>query len=112
MNLPTKWGWVCQTQISTRSGSVWRGGPQASDWRFNLCPAYRGSGARVTYIASDWREVRVRLPLSWRSRNYVGIKNQYWNQYFWVDDNGNVFLTSKGDPTKTSGQWTVKQNAF
>lgn len=41
-------------------------------WRFNLFPAYRGSGARVTYIASDWREVRVRLPLSWRSRNYVG----------------------------------------
>lgn len=41
-------------------------------WMFNLFPAYRGSGARVTYIASDFREVRVRLPLSWRSRNYVG----------------------------------------
>ena len=41
-------------------------------WRFNLFPAYRGSGARVTYIASDFREVRVRLPLTWRSRNAVG----------------------------------------
>ena len=41
-------------------------------WKFNLFPAYRGTGARVTYIAPDWREVRVRLPLSWRSRNYVG----------------------------------------
>ena len=41
-------------------------------WKFNLFPAYRGTGARVTYIAADWREVRVRLPLSWRSRNYVG----------------------------------------
>jgi acyl-coenzyme A thioesterase PaaI-like protein len=41
-------------------------------WRFNLFPAYRGSGARVTYIASDFREARVRLPLSWRSRNAVG----------------------------------------
>jgi len=41
-------------------------------WRFNLFPAYRGTGARVTYIASDFREVRVRLPLSWRTRNYVG----------------------------------------
>jgi len=41
-------------------------------WAFNLFPAYRGTGARVTYIASDWREVRVRLPLSWRTRNYVG----------------------------------------
>jgi acyl-coenzyme A thioesterase PaaI-like protein len=41
-------------------------------WGFNLWPCYRGTGARVTYIAGDWREVRVRLPLSWRTRNYVG----------------------------------------
>jgi acyl-coenzyme A thioesterase PaaI-like protein len=41
-------------------------------WRFNLFPAYRGTGARVTYIASDFREARVKLPLSWRTRNYVG----------------------------------------
>lgn len=41
-------------------------------WKFNLFPAYRGTGARVTYIASDFHEVRVRLPLSWRTRNYVG----------------------------------------
>ena len=41
-------------------------------WKFNLFPAYRGSGARVTYIADDFREVRVRLPLSFRSRNLVG----------------------------------------
>jgi acyl-coenzyme A thioesterase PaaI-like protein len=26
----------------------------------------------VAFIASDWSEVRVRLPLSWRTRNYVG----------------------------------------
>jgi len=41
-------------------------------WGFNVFPAWRGTGARVTYIASDWREVRVSLPLSWRTRNYVG----------------------------------------
>ena len=41
-------------------------------WRFNLFPAYRGTGAWVDYIAADWREVRVRLPLSWHTRNYVG----------------------------------------
>ena len=41
-------------------------------WKFNLFPAYRGSGARVTYIAADFREVRIRLPLTWRSRNAVG----------------------------------------
>ncbi len=39
---------------------------------FNLFPAYRGTGARVTHIAPDWSEVRVTLPLSWRTRNYVG----------------------------------------
>jgi acyl-coenzyme A thioesterase PaaI-like protein len=41
-------------------------------WGFNLFPAYRGTGGRVTYIASDWREVHVKLPLNWRTRNYVG----------------------------------------
>lgn len=41
-------------------------------WKFNLFPAYRGSGARVKYISGDWREVRIALPLTWRSRNYVG----------------------------------------
>ena len=41
-------------------------------WKFNLFPAYRGTGARVTYIAADFHEMRVRLPLSWRTRNYVG----------------------------------------
>ena len=41
-------------------------------WKFNWFPAYRGTGGRVTYIASDFREVRIKLPLSWRTRNYVG----------------------------------------
>ncbi|WP_293031983.1 DUF4442 domain-containing protein, partial [Natronococcus sp.] len=39
---------------------------------FNLFPAYRRTGGRVTYIAPDWQEVRVKLPLSWRTKNYVG----------------------------------------
>lgn len=41
-------------------------------WGFNFFPAYRGTGGRVTYIAADWREVRIKLPLNWRTRNYVG----------------------------------------
>jgi len=41
-------------------------------WGFNFFPAFRGTGARVTYISGDFREVRVKLPLSWRTRNYVG----------------------------------------
>ena len=41
-------------------------------WGFNLWPCYWGTGARVTHIAADWMTVRVRLPLSWRTRNVVG----------------------------------------
>ncbi|HZI65788.1 MAG TPA: DUF4442 domain-containing protein [Thermoanaerobaculia bacterium] len=41
-------------------------------WGFNFFPAFRGTGARVTYMSGDFREVHVRLPLSWRTRNYVG----------------------------------------
>ncbi len=41
-------------------------------WGFNLFPAYRGTGGRITSIAHDWSEVRVRVPLTWRTRNYVG----------------------------------------
>ncbi len=41
-------------------------------WGFNLVPVYRSTGARVTFIASDFREVRIRLPLNLRTRNYVG----------------------------------------
>lgn len=41
-------------------------------YKFNFFPAYRGTGARVVYIADDYREIRVKIPLSWRTRNYVG----------------------------------------
>ncbi len=46
-------------------------GPRPFRWMMNLWPCYRGTGARVTYIAPDWKEVRVRLPLNFRTRNYV-----------------------------------------
>ena len=39
---------------------------------FNFFPAYRRTGGRITYIAADLREVWVKLPLTWRTRNYVG----------------------------------------
>ncbi|MEO8073236.1 MAG: DUF4442 domain-containing protein [Acidobacteriota bacterium] len=40
--------------------------------KFNLFPAYRGTGAKVIYIADDYHEIRVKIPLTWRTRNYVG----------------------------------------
>lgn len=41
-------------------------------WKFNWFPAFRATGAKVTYIAGDYREVRLKLGLSWLTRNYVG----------------------------------------
>jgi acyl-coenzyme A thioesterase PaaI-like protein len=41
-------------------------------WKFNLFPAYRGTGGRITYVSDDFKEVRVRLRLWWRTRNAVG----------------------------------------
>jgi len=40
-------------------------------WGFNLFPAYRRTGKHGTYIASNWRKVRIKMPLNWRTRNYV-----------------------------------------
>ena len=49
---------------------TWR--TRITRWGFNWFPAYRGTGGRLTFISGDWMEVRVRLPLNWRTRNYVG----------------------------------------
>ena len=38
----------------------------------NLLPAYFGTGGRLTFVADDWREVRLEIPLTLRTRNYVG----------------------------------------
>jgi len=39
---------------------------------FNYFPAFWSTGAKVTYLAADYKEVHLKLPLSWRTRNYVG----------------------------------------
>ncbi|MBC8171312.1 MAG: DUF4442 domain-containing protein [Anaerolineae bacterium] len=39
---------------------------------FNLFPAYWSSGGVITYIAADWCEMKVKVPLKLRTRNYVG----------------------------------------
>jgi acyl-coenzyme A thioesterase PaaI-like protein len=41
-------------------------------FKFNFFPAYRGSGGRIAYIAEDYHEIHVKLPLNWRTKNYVG----------------------------------------
>ena len=46
--------------------------PLAIKIGFNLMPAFRGSGGRVVFVSADFRHMRVRLPLNWRTRNVVG----------------------------------------
>jgi acyl-coenzyme A thioesterase PaaI-like protein len=40
--------------------------------RFNLFPAFRATGARVTWISEDLRAVRIKIPLNLRTRNIYG----------------------------------------
>ena len=37
-----------------------------------MWPCYWGTGVRLKYIAKDFREMRLEVPLNWRTRNYVG----------------------------------------
>ncbi|MEO0733301.1 MAG: DUF4442 domain-containing protein [Bacteroidota bacterium] len=39
---------------------------------FNFSPMYRRTTARITEVSDDLLRVRIRLPISWRNRNYVG----------------------------------------
>ncbi len=39
---------------------------------FNLFPAFWTTGAKIIYLSDDLREAHLKLPLNWRSRNYVG----------------------------------------
>lgn len=41
-------------------------------FKFNLFPAYRRGGGRITYISDDYHEIHVKLPLNWATKNYVG----------------------------------------
>ena len=41
-------------------------------WGFNLFPAFWGTGGRITYLGEGYGEVDVEVPLSWRTRNYLG----------------------------------------
>jgi len=41
-------------------------------FKFNLFPCYRRTGAKVVYVADDFREVHIHLPLNWKTRGYFG----------------------------------------
>lgn len=39
---------------------------------FNIFPAYRRTGGRICFLSHDWKDVHVKLRLTWKTKNYVG----------------------------------------
>lgn len=39
---------------------------------FNISPMYRRSCGRITYVSEDLHVVKVKIPLSYKNKNYVG----------------------------------------
>lgn len=39
---------------------------------FNLSPVYRRTGGKVIYVSEDLKEIRIKIPLSRKTKNYVG----------------------------------------
>ncbi len=68
--------WLAKVPPSWRARMVRMG--------FNLHPAFRGTGGRVEHVAADLSHIRIRLPLSWRTRNVVG--SIYGGSLFAVTD--------------------------
>ncbi|GAB4237399.1 MAG: DUF4442 domain-containing protein [Ekhidna sp.] len=47
-------------------------GAKLFKWGFNLSPMYRRSTGRVIYVSDDFLKVEVRIPISYKNKNYVG----------------------------------------
>lgn len=41
-------------------------------WGFNLSPMYRRSTGRVTSVTKGFYRIEIKIPISYRNRNYVG----------------------------------------
>ena len=64
---------------------------------FNLHPAFRGTGGRVEHVGRDLRHIRIRLPLTWRTRNIVG--SLYGGSLFAITDGAHpmMLMAALGD---------------
>ncbi|MFS4448234.1 PaaI family thioesterase [Maribacter sp. 2307UL18-2] len=52
-------------------GSKFIGRPTLFKYGFNLSPMYRRSTGRIIDVSEDLLQVRIKLPLSYKNRNYV-----------------------------------------
>lgn len=74
--------WLAKLPPAWRARMVWLG--------FNLHPAFRGTGGRVVQVARDLRHIRIRLPLSWRTKNIVG--SLYGGSLFAITDGAHPLM--------------------
>ncbi len=51
---------------------------RATRFLFNLFPCYRRTGVKVIYISPDFQEVRIKLPLNWKTNGYNGTTAAYF----------------------------------
>ena len=51
--------------------SKYVGKPTLFKWRFNLSPMYRRSTGKVISVSDDMMHIRIKVPISWRNKNYV-----------------------------------------
>ncbi len=54
-----------------KAGSQFLGDHQLFKYGFNFSPMYRRSTARITEVSKDLLVVKIKLPISYRNRNYV-----------------------------------------
>jgi hypothetical protein len=57
---------------------------------FNFHPAFRGTGGRVVHVARDLRHIRIRLPLTWKTKNIVG--SIYGGSLFAITDGAHPMM--------------------
>ena len=64
---------------------------------FNLHPAFRSTGGRVVHVAPDLCHIRVRLPLTWKTKNIVG--SLYGGSLFAITDGAHpmMLMAALGD---------------
>ncbi|MBI2276475.1 MAG: DUF4442 domain-containing protein [Dechloromonas sp.] len=64
---------------------------------FNLHPAFRGTGGRVVHVAQDLHHIRIRLPLSWKTKNIIG--SLYGGSLFAITDGAHpmMLMAALGD---------------
>lgn len=48
------------------------GKERALKYLFNMSPMYRGTGARLLEVRDNYQYVKLKLPLNYRTKNYVG----------------------------------------